>query len=118
MKISPVTVAHPDYQKRVHDALDRSFIFLTAAVVVWCLLTALFYTAWPGNDIPVPENEIRIKDMLNVLMYVIPLTFAGLSAGHLFVALLNSVVIQAVDITISGLSVLLRKIIRRGESHE
>lgn len=118
MKKSPVTVVYPDYQKRVHNALDRSFILLTAAVVVWCLLTALFNTVWPGGDIPVPENEVRIKDMLNVLMYVIPLTFAGLAAGHLFVALLNSVVIQAVDITISGLSVLLRKITRRGESHE
>lgn len=107
-----------DREIRTNRAFDNFIIYLTAAVVVWLLMSALFNNAWPGNDIPVPENASRVKDMLNVLMYVIPLTFSGLAAGHLFVALLNSVVIQAVDITISGLSVLLRKIIRRGKSHE
>lgn len=118
MKKLPVTTVHPDYQKRVHDALDRSFKFLTAAFVVWFLLTTLFNTVWPGGGIRVPENELRIKDMLTVLMYAIPVTLAGLAAGCLSVALLNSIVIQAAEILVSGLSVLYRKITRRGESHE
>lgn len=107
-----------DTEKRTAGALDRICIYLTAAIVVWLLLSALFHNAWPGNDIPVPENELRIKDMLHVLMYVIPLSFAGIAAGNVAVFLLHAILTPLAEIAVCGLSVLLRKITRRGKSHE
>lgn len=107
-----------DTEKRTAGALDRICIYLTAAIVVWLLLSALFHNAWPGNDIPVPENELRIKDMLHVLMYVIPLSFAGIAAGNVAVFLLHAILTPLAEIAVYGLSVLLRKITRRGKSHE
>lgn len=112
------TRALTDTEKQTAGAFDNFIIYLTAAVVVWLLLSALFNNAWPGNDIPVPENASRLKDMLNVLMYVIPLTFAGLAAGNVAVILLNDILTPLAEITVYGLSVLFRKITRRGKSHE
>lgn len=107
-----------DTGKRTAGAVDRICIYLTAAIVVWLLLSALFNNTWPGNDIPVPENELRVKDMLHVLMYVIPLSFAGIAAGNVAVILLHDILTPLAEITVYGLSVLFRKITRRGKSHE
>lgn len=107
-----------DTEKRTAGAVDRICIYLTAAIVVWLLLSALFNNAWPGNDIPVPESEQRLKDMLNVLMYAIPLSFAGAAAGNVAVILLHGILTPLAEITVYGLSVLFRRIIRRGERHE
>ncbi|EMP1179972.1 hypothetical protein RGI82_003417 [Morganella morganii] len=112
------TWALNDTEKRTAGAFDNFIIYLTAAVVVWLLLSALFHNAWPGNDIPVPENELRIKDILHVLMYVIPLSFAGIAAGNVTVFLLHYILTPLTEITVYGLSVLFRKIIRRGKNHE
>ncbi|ECG4848237.1 hypothetical protein E0V38_23585 [Salmonella enterica subsp. enterica serovar Newport] len=112
------TRALTDTEKRTAGAFDNFIIYLTAAVVVWFLLNALFYFVWSPGDIPVPVNELWLKDMLNVLMYVIPLSFAGIAAGNVAVILLNDILTPLAEITVYGLSVLLRKITRRGKSHE
>lgn len=107
-----------DAEMRISRATDNLIIYLTTAIVLWLLMSALFNNTWPGNDIPVPENELRVKDMLNVLMYVIPLSFAGAAAGNMAVILLYGILTPLAEITVYGLSVLFRKITRRGKNHE
>lgn len=108
------TRALTDTEKRTAGAFDNFIIYLTAAVVVWFLLNALFYFVWSPGDIPVPENELRLKDMLNVLMYVIPLTFAGVALGNACMVLVNCFYV----LLVYGIPVLYRRIIRRGKRHE
>ena len=117
MNKKPVIIFHPSYKKRSQNAFDRAFVYLIAAYLLWVFMTFVFHGAWPGDE-PVREEALRVKDIMNAAMYLIPETLAGLGAANVFLIFWYSILLPACNMADYGLSVLFRKIIRRGKSHE
>ncbi|WP_405471161.1 hypothetical protein ACGTI2_20955 (plasmid) [Morganella morganii] len=117
MNKKTVVIVHPDYQKRWQDAADRAFIFLTAASILWFVINFHFYVVWPEGE-PVREETLRFKDIMNTAMYLIPETLAGLGIANLFLMFWYSILLPVFNMADYGLSILFRKITRRGKSHE
>lgn len=118
MNKKTVVIVHPDYQKRTQDAADRAFIFVAAACILWFVIRFHFFVVWPEGETAVPEHEFRVKDIMNTAMYLIPETLAGLGIANLFLMFWYSFLLPVCNMADYGLSVLLRKITRRGKSHE
>lgn len=118
MNKKTVVIFHPDYKKRSQNAFDRAFVYLIAAYLLWVFMTFVFRGIWPDDGTPVPEHELRFKDMMNAAMYLIPETLAGLGTANVFLIFWYSILLPACNMADYGLSVLFRKITRRGKSHE
>lgn len=118
MNKKTVVIVHPDYKKRAQSAFDRAFVYLIAAYLLWVFMTFVFHQIWPERTEAVPEHELRFKDIMNAAMYLIPETLAGLGIANLFLMFWYSLLLPVCNMADYGLSVLYRRIIRRGESHE
>lgn len=73
------------YQKFITERYYHSilnFIGYTAAgAVLWFLMQGQFAAIWPVNA-DIPSNELRVKDLWNVAMYVVPFLFWGMATKH------------------------------------
>lgn len=117
MNKKTVVIVHPDYKKRSQRAFDRAFVYLIAAYLLWVFMTFVFHGVWPEDE-PVREEALRVKDIMNAAMYLIPETLAGLGIANLFLMYWYSFLLPVCNMADYGLSVLFRKITRRGKSHE
>ncbi len=118
MNKKTVVIVHPDYKKRSQSAFDRAFVYLIAAYLLWVFMTFVFHQIWPEGTEAVPEHELRFKDIMNAAMYLIPETLAGLGTANLFLVFLYSILLPVCNMADYGLSVLYRRITRRGKNHE
>lgn len=118
MNKKTVVITHPDYKKRSQNAFDRAFVYLIAASLLWIFMTFVFYEIWPEGEGEIPEHELRVKDMMNVAMYLIPETLAGLGIANVFLILWYSILLPVCNLADYGLSVLYRKVTGRRKSHE
>ncbi|HDU8496991.1 TPA: hypothetical protein RG419_003692 [Morganella morganii] len=118
MNKKTVVIIHPDYQKRSQNAFDRAFVYLIAAYLLWVFMTFVFHGIWPEGEAAVPEHELRVKDIMNTAMYLIPEMLAGLGIANLLLMFWYRILLPVCNMADYGLSVLFRKITRRGKSHE
>lgn len=67
---------------QTYHASIVSFIgYVFAGYLAWIWLHFTFNSTWPNLG-DVPEREIRVKDLWNIMMYAIPYTLWGLAAKH------------------------------------
>ncbi|EMB3084043.1 hypothetical protein NTP67_21815 (plasmid) [Providencia rettgeri] len=70
----------------VYRASIVNFIgYVFAGYLAWIWLHFIFNSIWPSLG-DVPEHEIRVKDLWNIMMYAIPYTFWTLAAKHFTIA--------------------------------
>lgn len=117
MNKKTVVITHPDYKKRSQSAFDRAFVYLIAAYIIWVFMTFVFSGVWPDDE-PVREEAARVKDIMNAAMYLIPETLAGLGIANVFLIFWYSILLPVCNLADYGLSVLWRRITRRGKRHE
>lgn len=82
-------------QKVIHPPFYRSFLsvmgYIVAGGALWSLMHWQFGFAFPGN-VDTPNDNLRVKDIWNVAMYVVPYCFWGMAAKNaciMFITLLN-----------------------------
>jgi len=64
-----------------HASIVNFIGYVFAGYLAWIWLHFIFNSIWPNLG-DVPEHEIRVKDLWNIMMYAIPYTFWGLAAKH------------------------------------
>ncbi|WP_140187516.1 MULTISPECIES: hypothetical protein [Providencia] len=73
---------------RVDSSVLNGLSYLIAGAFLWWLLHGLFNGMWSGDAV-IPEAQWRVKDILNVAMYVVPYCFFALALRHGVVAIFS-----------------------------
>ncbi|EAA0562716.1 hypothetical protein DKG82_23065 [Salmonella enterica subsp. enterica serovar Lexington] len=75
-------------------------VFMTTAIIMWEITHGVF-NIWADDWMKDPESR-RVKDMWNVLMYILPYTFLSLACG----CGLAAIVVDAMAVLSAGLRIL------------
>ena len=65
-----------------HDSILSFIGYIAAGVVIWTVMHWQFGFAFPGN-VDAPDDNLRVKDVWNVAMYVVPYCFWGMAIKHM-----------------------------------
>ncbi|MGF7420371.1 hypothetical protein [Providencia rettgeri] len=69
-------------EQSFHDSILSFFGYIAAGVVIWSVMHWQFGIIWPDQS-DTPDEHLRVKDIWNVAMYVVPYCFWGMSIKHM-----------------------------------
>ncbi|EMB3084042.1 hypothetical protein NTP67_21820 (plasmid) [Providencia rettgeri] len=69
-------------EQSFHDSILSFFGYLAAGVVIWSVMHWQFGIIWPDQS-DTPDEHLRVKDIWNVAMYVVPYCFWGMAIKHM-----------------------------------